>query len=112
MKRVPAWLWVALLGAILYLPRLGSFGIWDPYEIRYADAARQLVQGQARLPPAKPPLSAIVAASGLRLFGTSELAGRLPQALCGILGLLAVYYAASGLFSRRAGICSAIALAT
>jgi len=107
MKKVPPWVWVLLLGAVLILPRLGSFGLWDPYEIKYADAARELAQGKARLPPGRPPLGALLAAGGVKLFGTSERGGRLPEALAGLLGLLAVYYAASGLFSRRAGLVAA-----
>src|SRR5262245_45045678 len=111
MRRLPAWVWVLLLGAVLFLPRLGSFGLWDPYEIRYADAARELADGRARLAPGKPPLAALVTAIGIKVFGASEWGGRLPQALCGLAGLLAVYYAGAGLFSRRTGLIAAALLA-
>src|SRR5687767_1510402 len=104
MKRVPCFVWVLLLGCVLFLPRLGSFGLWDPYEIKFADAARHLASGQAPLSPGKPPLATLLAAFGVKVFGSSELGGRLPEALVGILGMLAVYYAGSGLFSRRAGL--------
>src|SRR5262245_49574286 len=107
MRKIPGSLLVLLLGVVLFLPRLGSFGLWDPYEIKYADAARELAQGKARLAPGKPPLESLVTAAGVKLLGTSELAGRLPAALVGILGLLAVYYAASGLFCRRAALIAA-----
>src|SRR5436190_861170 len=107
MRKLPGWLWVLGFGALLFLLRLGSFGLWDPYEIKYADAARELAQGKARLPPGKPPLEALVTASGVKLLGTSELAGRLPGALAGMLGLLFVYYATRGLFSRRAALIAA-----
>ena len=39
MKKIPGWAWVLLVGVVLLLPRLGSFGLWDPYEIKFADAA-------------------------------------------------------------------------
>jgi hypothetical protein len=112
MRRIPAWAWVLLLGAVLFLPRLGAHGLWDPYEIRFADTARELAQGKKAVSLASPPLSSIVAAAGVKLFGTGELAGRLPEALCGILGLLAIYYAASGLLSRRAAWVASLVAAT
>src|SRR5579884_4281344 len=110
MKKVPAWAWVVAIGVVLFLPRLGSFGLWEPYEIKFADWARGLTEGHA-LPPGHPPLAALVAAAGMKIGGTSEWAARLPEALCGILGLLAIYYAASGLFSRRAGLIAAAVVA-
>ena len=110
MKKVPGWAWVLLAGVVLLLPRLGSFGLWDPYEIKFADAARDIAAGHAAIPGAHPALQTLLAALFVKIFGTSELAGRLPSALCGIAGMLAVYYAASGLFSKRAAILSALVL--
>jgi 4-amino-4-deoxy-L-arabinose transferase-like glycosyltransferase len=109
IARLPAWAWVLVLGAVLLLPRLGGFGLWDPYEIKYADQATRVARG-APLPAGHPPLGALVTAMGVRLWGSSELSGRLPQALCGLLALLAVWYAASGLGSGRAGLLAAALL--
>ena len=110
MKKIPGWAWVLLAGVVLILPRLGAFGLWDPYEIKFADAARDIATAKAAIPAAHPALQTLLAALFVKIFGTSELAGRLPSALCGIAGMLAVYYAASGLFSKRAAILSALVL--
>jgi 4-amino-4-deoxy-L-arabinose transferase-like glycosyltransferase len=110
MRKIPGWALVLAVGVVLILPRLGSFGLWDPYEIKFADAARDIAQGRV-IPGGHPALQTLLAALSVKIFGTSELAGRLPSALCGLLGMLAVYYAASGLFNRRAALIAAIVVA-
>ena len=50
---------LAAVGLALFIPRLGAFGFWDPYEIRIADAARVVTTTHhwsfLPQPSAKPP---------------------------------------------------------
>lgn len=106
---------LTVLGLLLFFPGLGSFGLWDPYEIRIADAARAVVTvGRWTTAPqlGKPPAEILAVAAGFRYLGVGELGGRLPIALLSLLALLATYYAGAALVKRRAALLGAAALAT
>src|SRR6185369_2306622 len=60
----------------------------------------------------KPPLLYWINAASLKLFGQTELAARLPSALCGLLTVLATYIIARRLFERRTALISALILGT
>ncbi len=112
----------------LVLPPLSKSGLWDPYELNVADMARRLAlnlfhaDGLAltgadnSLPHlndlARPELPFTSMALGFKMFGLHEWAGRLPLALWGIVGVVATYAFVARLVDRRAGLFSAIALAT
>ncbi len=130
------WIIPLVLGCALFLPMLGSYGLWDPIEIRDADVAQELIEpdtgaaeakaatGQAAKKGglwdvtfdgkfnARPPLYVWMVALGFKLFGVNELAGRLPLALIGILTLLLAYRVGRRLFDERAGLACALVLAT
>jgi 4-amino-4-deoxy-L-arabinose transferase-like glycosyltransferase len=99
--RVPPLGWVLLVAAALLLPRLGTFGFWEPWEARLADASG----------PAVPPAVAALLAAGARLGG-GEGAARILFALTGLCAVLAVYWVGVGLFGRRAAVLAAAALVT
>src|SRR4029079_14852621 len=42
-ERHVAWS-AALLAAVVFLPYLGSVGLWDPWETNYAEAARVMLE--------------------------------------------------------------------
>jgi len=99
VARVPPLGWVLLVGAALLLPRLGSFGFWEPWEARLADTSGTGV------PPA---VAALLAAGGR--MGGGEAAARILFALTGLASVLAVYWVGNGLFGKRAGMLAAAAL--
>lgn len=119
MAKVPKWVWLLLLGAVLMLPMLGSFGLWDPAEIRQADVAREVAQQgsfadvtvKGRYAP-RSVLYVWLVAVGFKAFGVNELAGRLPLAICGLLALLLAYRVGRKLVSERAGLAAGFVLAT
>jgi 4-amino-4-deoxy-L-arabinose transferase-like glycosyltransferase len=84
-----AVLGVFALLAALTLYGLWSYGIWDPWEVAVADAARKAGEGAASEGPFS--LTLRLVGAGFGAFGTREWAGRLPLALCG-LALLGVTY--------------------
>jgi 4-amino-4-deoxy-L-arabinose transferase-like glycosyltransferase len=118
-RRVPPWAWTLAFALALCLPRLGSFGFWDPSELRLAEQAREIARSDSLFDPtvggrfaARPPLDLSLSALGIRLFGASEWGARFFFALAAIVALMAVYWAGAGLLRRRAGLLSALVLGT
>lgn len=123
------WPWLAALVTVasLFGP-IRKSGIWDPHELGVADLARRIAltllggQGLAledgvnemptvgELGRGQLPFTSV--AVGFRLFGLHEWAGRLPLALWGTLGVLALFALVSRLADRVAGAFAALALAT
>jgi 4-amino-4-deoxy-L-arabinose transferase-like glycosyltransferase len=105
---------LAALAILLFLPFLSSFGFWDPYEIRMADAARAVNAAPFTWGPqlGRPPLNVWLVALGFKAFGVGELGGRLPMAVASIALVLATYWAGARLVGRRAALFGAFALAT
>ena len=99
---------------------LGSFGLWEPDEARYAEIAREMLQSGNLLVPhlnyvayvEKPPLLYWLTTLSFWIFGVSEFAARLPVALSAIAGILATYLFALRAFGRRHAILAAAILAT
>ncbi len=99
---------------------LGSFGLWEPDEARYAEIAREMLQSGNLLVPhlnyvayvEKPPLLYWLTTLSFWIFGVSEFAARLPVALSAIAGILATYLFALRAFGRRHAVLAAAILAT
>jgi 4-amino-4-deoxy-L-arabinose transferase-like glycosyltransferase len=129
----PSWLpltvavvFPALL--FLVLPPLTRSGLWDPYELNVADLARRVglnTLGAAHLALdgadnslphlndlGRPQLPFTLIAIGFKFFELHEWAGRLPLALCGVLGVVATYLWVARLFDKRTGVYAAIILST
>jgi hypothetical protein len=110
---------VVLFAVALCLPRLGSFGFWDPWELKIADQAREIADSGhlfdatvgGRYPGGKG-LMFFLAALGIKIFGAGEFGARIFNTLCALGCLLAVYWAAAGMFRRRAAVLSVLALGT
>ena len=101
---------VALLLAGLVLARLSAYGIWDPWELSVADAARKLSEGAAPSETVSLPVRLVSAC--FAAFGAREWAGRLPMAISGLL-LLVCTGLWTGLFAgRRGGVYATLVLAS
>lgn len=115
---------LALLGALLFLPGLGSRDLWNPDEARYAEVAREMhLSGSYAVPrlngdvyTQKPPLLFwLIIASSFLTGGAGdigELSSRLPSALAAIGATLLVFRIGERLFNRRAAWIAAGAFAT
>jgi 4-amino-4-deoxy-L-arabinose transferase-like glycosyltransferase len=111
---------IVVLSAAVCMAHLGSFGLWEPDEARYAEIAREMLQSGNLLVPhlnyvayvEKPPLLYWLTTLSFWIFGVSEFAARLPVALSAITGILATYFFALRAFGRRHAILAAAILTT
>jgi hypothetical protein len=117
LRRIPPIWWIVLFAVALVLPRLGSFGFWDPWELKIAEHARDMASSSSLFDvtvgkrfAAQPPLDLVLSAIGMRIFSVGEFGGRIGNGLCAILAILAVYWAGLGLFRRRAAVLAALAM--
>lgn len=104
----------------LYFAALGGPPLLDPDEPIYGQVAKEMAGGGGWLTPHyaghvwfdKPPLFYWFSGICVRLLGPTELACRLPSAILAVGLVLLVYALASHDFGRRAGIISAVVIAT
>jgi 4-amino-4-deoxy-L-arabinose transferase-like glycosyltransferase len=109
-----------LVGAVFFLFRLGSPGLMDPDEGRYAEIAREMLLLKDWLIPhlnllpylEKPPLVYWLTALSFQVLGLSEWAARLPSALCALGGVILAYGLGRTFWGPAAGLLSALVLAT
>jgi 4-amino-4-deoxy-L-arabinose transferase-like glycosyltransferase len=96
--RSPAIEMLALLGlaSAVFFFHLGSYGLWEPDEARYAEIAREMLASRNFIVPhlnyvayiEKPPLLYWLGAIWMALFGVNEFAARLTPALAALAGVL------------------------
>ncbi|MDD9935912.1 MAG: glycosyltransferase family 39 protein [Myxococcales bacterium] len=122
---------VFVLVSLLYLPLLGAFGLWDPWETHYGEVAREILArddwislwwAQDKWFWSKPVFifwaeALLWSASGIdylpdSAFQHSEWVLRLPIFTIAMGAILAVYALVSRRFGTRAAVLSCIVLAT
>ncbi len=111
---------LVILGALILFRGLGNPGLMDPDEGRYAEIAREMVQGGDWLVPRlnsvpyleKPPLVYWLTALSFTVFGVTEFAARLPAALAALGGVLWAYVLGRRLGGERQGFWGALVLLT
>jgi len=90
---------IAATAALLFIPFLGGVHLFDWDEINFAESAREMIVTgdyltvQINFQPfwEKPPLFIWMQVLSMKLFGINEFAARFPNAICGILTLLALF---------------------
>jgi 4-amino-4-deoxy-L-arabinose transferase-like glycosyltransferase len=129
--RPPEW-WSWLLGAAMFLPFLGSLGLWDPWEPHYAEVAREMLARRDLVHPhwesayffSKPAMTLWMIAGGL--WVTAADAGppgaplgawmawgvRLPFALVAMATVWAAFRIGRLVGGAWAGLAAAVVLAT
>jgi len=94
--------------------------LWEIDDARYAEIPREMAESGDWLTPRlnyleyveKPPLIYWAGALSYLAFGVGEAAGRLPNALFSLFGLIGVFWLGTRLFSRRTGLAAALILGT
>jgi 4-amino-4-deoxy-L-arabinose transferase-like glycosyltransferase len=118
----PVWAIAILvvLSAYLFFFRLGGMALTDPDETFYAQTAKEMLDRSEWHTPylygkpqfEKPILIYWMMEASYKLLGVNETAARLPSAVFGLAGVIAIYLLGSMLFGRKAGFLSALVLAT
>lgn len=139
----PLWsrhgFWVIIVGSLLYMPMLGMFSLWDPWETHYGEVAREILArddwvslwwAQDGWFWSKPILNFWIQSLAMGSLGThfqpdqmligaagapvahSEWVVRMPNVLMTIGAMYLLYKGVAKVFGRRAGLLGAIVLAT
>ena len=103
---------IILLGALLFIPGLGSVHLFDWDEINFAESAREMIVTgnyltvQVNYEPfwEKPPLFTWMQVLSMKTFGINEFAARFPNAICGIITLLVLFNIGRKLKDTRFGL--------
>jgi len=131
---------VIVIGLLLYIPFAGTYGLWDPWETHYSEVARQMTKRSdfislwwpgsprdAEVFWSKPVLTFWLMSIGMHiarvglpgndpgemaLTNKAEWAVRIPFCLLGVLAMWAIYHLVSRFVGRRAGLLSAVVMAT
>ncbi|HEV7406176.1 MAG TPA: glycosyltransferase family 39 protein, partial [Chthoniobacteraceae bacterium] len=117
IRRNPAWLLLAVAVVALFT-LLGSRGLNEPDEGRYAEIGREMAATGEWLVPhlngfehfQKPPLLYWATGLAIRLFGANEWAARLPSALAALGTVMLTGRLGCTLFHRRAGFLAGLIL--
>ena len=123
--------WMVLIGAcLIFLPNVGAFGLWDPWETHYGAVTTEMLETQDWISPwwgsktkvgdelqgepfySKPIFIFWSEALTARVIGRGEWAIRLPQATLAILAVFLTYLSIGMIWGRRAGLLAAGVLAT
>ena len=119
-KPIVAVLILAIICGYLFFLQLGKLALTDPDETFYAQTAKEMLAKSEWVTPylygkpqfEKPILFYWLVEASFKAFGVNEFAARLPSAIFGTIGVIAVFFLGSLLFNGRAGFISAIILAT
>lgn len=110
---------ITVIAFLLFVPFLGAVHLFDWDEINFAECAREmLVTGELfsvkiNYQPfwEKPPLFIWMQALSMSVFGVSEFAARLPNAICGIVTLLVLFNIGRKLVDEKFGLIWVLAYA-
>jgi 4-amino-4-deoxy-L-arabinose transferase-like glycosyltransferase len=109
-------LFLVVLGAVFFLPFLGSVHLFDWDEINFAESAREMMitgdylRVRINFVPfwEKPPFFFWMQVLSMKVFGVNEFAARFPNAVCGIITLLVFYQIGKSLYGHRFGMLWAL----
>jgi 4-amino-4-deoxy-L-arabinose transferase-like glycosyltransferase len=131
--------WVLVAGACLYLPSLGLYSLWDPWETHYGEVAREILArddwislwwAQDGWFYSKPILNFWIQSIAMATLGTHyhadqmlldssghptlhpEWVVRAPNVLFTLLAMYVLYKGVAKVFGRRAGLLGGLVLAT
>jgi len=130
--------WLLVLASALYLPALGLYSLWDPWETHYGEVAREMLArddwvslwwAQDGWFWSKPILNFWIQALAMSALGTHykpdemligaggatahpEWVVRFPNFLLTILAMYLLYKAVARVFGRRTGLIAGVVLAT
>ncbi len=111
---------IAIIAFLLFVPFLGAVHLFDWDEINFAECAREMLvthdyfSVKINFQPfwEKPPIFIWMQALSMSVFGVSEFAARLPNAICGIVTLVVLYNIGRKLVDDKFGMIWALVYAS
>lgn len=112
MPNVLRYITIFLIGTLLFVPFLGQVHLFDWDEINFAECAREMIVSKDYLRMQinyrpfweKPPLFIWLQVLSMKTFGINEFAARFPNALAGVITLIALYYTGKRIVNERLAI--------
>jgi len=120
ITQFPTQLLLIAIGALLFIPFIGTVHLFDWDEINFAESAREMLLThnyrlvQINFQPfyEKPPLFIWLQALSMSYFGVNEFAARLPNAICGVITMLVVFNVGRAVFKSQLGVLWALLFAS
>lgn len=114
-KRVVIW-GLLVFYIILFLPYLGSSGLFDWDEVNFAEVAREMIVSGNWLNPQinfqpfweKPPLFMWIQAISMSIFGINSFAARFPNVLIGAITLWVLFNTMANTYGKKTAILSVL----
>lgn len=108
---VPHWVFLFIIGVLVFIPFLGNAHLFDWDEINFAESAREMLLThhfrtvQINFQPfyEKPPFFIWLQALSMSYFGVNEFAARIPNAVFGIVTMITVYNVGRRYFDKNMG---------
>ncbi len=102
---------IILYGLVFLVPFIGQVHLFDWDEINFAESAREMLVSrdfitvQINFEPfwEKPPFFIWLQVVSMKIFGINEFASRFPNAVCGIISLIALYFIGKRLYNEKFG---------
>lgn len=113
-----SWILLIIICLFTFFSGIGSYGLLDKDEPRYAGSALEMLESNNYIVPKfnfqnrfdKPVLFYWLIASSYKLFGVSDFTSRLPSAICATLCVFFTWYVAKIVFGRICGLICALVL--
>jgi 4-amino-4-deoxy-L-arabinose transferase-like glycosyltransferase len=110
-------IFIAILAAIFFIPFLGRVHLFDWDEVNFAECSREMLRMHdysrvyINFQPfwEKPPMFFWMQSTAMIIFGVTEFAARLPDAICGVITLIVVFICGSKIYDKKFGILWALA---
>ena len=107
---------IGAIAGVLFFPFLGQVHLFDWDEINFAESAREMILTGDYMTVCidyvpfweKPPLFIWMQVLSMKVFGINEYAARFPDALCGVISLMFLFYAGRRWKNEQFGLIWAI----
>ena len=117
LSKIQVAILIAIIAAVFFIPFLGRVHLFDWDEVNFAECSREMIkmddysQVYINFKPfwEKPPMFFWMQSTAMKIFGITEFAARFPNAICGIITLLVVFFCGSKIYDKKFGILWALA---
>jgi 4-amino-4-deoxy-L-arabinose transferase-like glycosyltransferase len=117
LSKIQVAILIAIIAAVFFIPFLGRVHLFDWDEVNFAECSREMIKMDdysrvyINFKPfwEKPPMFFWMQSTAMKIFGITEFAARFPNAICGIITLLVVFFCGSKIYDNKFGILWALA---